>query len=121
MSWVSIDDAIGAIHHALHTTSLTGPVNVTAPQPVTNRDFTKTMGKVLLRPVIWFLPWFATALPLKLVLGEMADEMLLGGVRALPAKLLASNYRFRHETLEAALRHVLGKRGKIDVPAPAAA
>lgn len=121
MSWVSIDDAIGAIHHALHTTSLTGPVNVTAPQPVTNREFTKTMGKVLLRPVIWFLPWFATALPLKLVLGEMADEMLLGGARVVPTKLLASNYKFRQETLEAALRHVLGKRGKIDVPAPAAA
>lgn len=119
MSWVSIDDAIGAIHHALMTPSLSGPVNVTAPNPVTNREFTKTMGKVLLRPVIWFLPWFATALPLKLLLGEMADEMLLGGAKVLPKRLLQSGYRFRHETLEAALRHVLGKRGQVAATATA--
>lgn len=121
MSWVSIDDAIGAVHHAIVSENLRGPVNVTAPNPVTNREFTKTMGKVLLRPVIWFLPWFATALPLKLIMGEMADEMLLGGARVMPAKLLASGYKFRHETLEAALRHVLGKRGQVAAPALAKA
>lgn len=116
MSWISIDDAIGAIHHALITPGLAGPVNVTAPQPVTNREFTKTMGKVLLRPVIWFLPWFATALPLKLAFGEMADEMLLGGARVLPSRLLASGYKFRHENIEGALRHVLARRGKVATP-----
>ncbi len=116
MSWVSIDDAIGAIHHAIVSESLRGPVNVTAPEPVTNREFTKTMGKVLLRPVIWFLPWFVTALPMRLILGEMADQMLLGGARVLPKQLQATGYKFRHTTLEAALRHVLGKRGHVAAP-----
>ncbi len=117
MSWVSIDDAIGAVHHAIVSENMRGAINVTAPNPVTNRDFTKTMGKVLLRPVVWFLPWVATALPMKLILGEMADEMLLGGARVLPAKLLASGYKFRHDTLDTALRHVLGKRGHVAAPA----
>lgn len=117
MSWVSIDDAIGAIHHALVTPTLSGPVNVTAPAPVTNREFTRTLGRVLFRPVLWFLPWAATALPLMLIMGEMAQEMLLGGSRVLPRKLETSGYKFRHPTLESALRHVLGRRGRVDVPA----
>lgn len=114
MSWVSIDDVIGAIQHAINTPTLSGPFNVTAPNPVTNREFTKTMGNVLLRPVIWFLPWAVTALPLKLLLGEMADEMLLGGARVLPKRLQDSGYKFRYTTLDAALRHVLSSRGRVN-------
>jgi uncharacterized protein len=113
MSWVSIDDVIGAIQHAIATPELRGPFNLTAPNPVTNREFTRTMGKVLLRPVIWFLPWVVTALPMWLLLGEMADEMLLGGARVLPARLTSSGYRFRHSTLEGALRHVLSSKGRV--------
>lgn len=120
LSWVSIDDAVGAIHHALVTPALSGPVNVTAPAPVTNREFTLTLGRVLFRPVLWFLPWAVTALPLMLVLGEMAREMLLGGAKVLPHKLEASGYRFRHPTLESALRHVLGRRGRVEAAATVA-
>ena len=105
MSWVSIDDAIGAIHHALAQPSLAGAVNVTAPNPVSNREFTKTLGRVLGRPTILPMPAFAA----RLAFGEMADELLLTGQRVLPAKLRASGYPFRHSRLEDALRHVLGR------------
>jgi len=107
MSWVSIDDVIGAVYHALMTDALTGPVNVTAPTPVSNRDFARTLGRVLRRPS--FMP--APAFALRTLLGrEMADLLLLTGSRALPARLLASGYRFRHTDLEDALRHVLGRQ-----------
>jgi uncharacterized protein (TIGR01777 family) len=105
MSWISIDDAIGAIHHALTTESLSGPVNATAPHPVTNRDFAMTLGGVLGRPAI--LPAPATAL--RLAFGEMADGALLAGARVIPERLLGSGYEFRHGQLEGALRFLLGK------------
>jgi uncharacterized protein len=106
LSWISIDDAVGAIHHALETESLRGPLNATAPNPVTNRDFTRTLGRVLRRPT----PFTVPAAALRLALGEMADETLLASARALPAKLLQSGYPFRHPDLEGALRHVLRKQ-----------
>lgn len=105
MSWISIDDAIGAIRHALDTASLEGPVNAVAPRPVTNAEFTDTLGRVLGRPTIFPMPAFAA----RLAFGEMADELLLTGQRVLPKRLLASGYAFRHAELEAALRHVLGR------------
>jgi uncharacterized protein len=105
MSWIAIDDAIGAIHHALMTESLDGPVNATAPYPVTNRDFALTLGRVLGRPTI--LPAPATAL--RLAFGEMADVALLAGARVVPARLVRSGYEFRHGELEGALRFVLGR------------
>lgn len=105
MSWIAIDDAVGALGHILRAESIEGPVNVTAPYPATNRDFTKTLGKVLRRPALFPLPAFAA----RAVFGPMADEMLLGGARVIPQKLLDSGYVFQTPALEDALRHVLGK------------
>ena len=105
VSWISLPDLVGVIRHALATDSLEGPVNTAAPHPVTNREFTKLLGRVLGRPTVAFLPAFAA----RLLFGEMADELLLAGARAEPAKLLASVYRFRLPDLEGALRSLLGK------------
>jgi hypothetical protein len=105
MSWIGLDDAIGAIQYALLTDSLHGPVNLVSPQPVTNYEFTKTLGRVLGRPTIFPVP-----APLaRLAFGEMADALLLASARVHPAKLLTSGYKFRHGELESALRHLLGK------------
>ena len=103
MSWIALDDVIGAIRHALATDALRGPVNTVAPAPVTNAEFTRTLGRVLERPTLVPLPAFAA----RLALGEMADELLLTSQRVLPARLQASGYRFQYSTLEAALRGVL--------------
>ena len=105
MSWIAIDDVVGVILHVLTTEALRGPVNAVAPQPVTNREFTKTMGRVLGRPTVFPMPAFAA----RLAFGQMADELLLASQRVEPAKLLASGYLFRFPDLEAALRHLLGK------------
>lgn len=105
MSWIAIDDVVGAIHHAIVTESLSGAVNVTAPAPVTNDQFTKSLGRVLGRPVVIPMPAFAA----RLAFGEMADELLLASQRAEPRKLIDSGYQFRFAELEAALRHVLGR------------
>jgi hypothetical protein len=104
MSWVSIDDVIGALHHILVTESLRGPVNLTAPEPATNEDFSRMLGRVLGRPTLFPVP----AAALRLLLGELADELLLASMRVIPTRLLQSGYPFRHPTLERALRHVLG-------------
>lgn len=104
-SWVDLADVTGAIMHALKTKSLTGPANVTAPTPATNREFTKALGKVLGRPTVLPAPAFA----LKLMLGEMAQELLLTSTRVEPRALLASGYRFEYPELEGALRHTVGK------------
>lgn len=105
MSWVSIDDVAGAIHHILATEGLRGPINVVALNPITNREFTKTLGKVLRRPTIFPVPAFAV----RLAFGELADEALLASTRVKPARLLQTGYRFRHPELEGALRELLGK------------
>jgi uncharacterized protein len=105
MSWIGIDDVVGAIHHAITCDALNGPVNVVAPNPVTNRDFTKTLGRVLRRPAILPLPAFAA----RLMLGEMADELLLASARVEPRRLEETGYTFRDSQLESALRHVLGR------------
>ncbi|MBI5685167.1 MAG: TIGR01777 family protein [Verrucomicrobia bacterium] len=103
MSWVALDDAVGVIGDALANDALRGPVNVVAPQPVTNREFTTALGRVLRRPTMFPAPAFA----LRLALGEMADALLLSSQRVEPAKLVASGYRFRFPELEGALRHLL--------------
>ncbi len=105
MSWIAIDDVLGAIEHALRSEDLSGPVNVTAPEPVTNAIFTRTLARVLSRPAILPVP----ALALRLALGEMADEMLLASTRVIPARLLERGFGFHHPDLEGALRHLLGK------------
>jgi uncharacterized protein (TIGR01777 family) len=103
MSWISIDDVVGALLHLVRNETLSGPVNVTAPEPLRNRDFTRTLGQVLSRPTPLPVPSAA----LRLVLGEMADSTLLASARVVPERLLASGYRFTHPDLETALRHVL--------------
>jgi uncharacterized protein (TIGR01777 family) len=105
VSWIAIDDAIGAIHHAVCTRSLAGAVNGVAPAPVTNAEFTRVLARVLSRPAI--VPWPAFAL--RLAFGEMADALLLSSQRAVPVRLQASGYRFQYPELEGALRHVLGR------------
>jgi uncharacterized protein (TIGR01777 family) len=104
LSWVALDDVVGAILHALSVAGLSGPVNTTAPNPATNAEFSRTLGRVLGRPAIVPAPAFA----IRLALGEFSGEVL-GGARVLPAKLLESGYAFRFPQLEDALRHVLGR------------
>jgi uncharacterized protein (TIGR01777 family) len=104
MSWIALDDAIGAIHHALFAEDLQGPVNAVAPQAVTNAEYTKTLGHVLRRPTLFPLPAFAA----RLAFGELADELLLASQRTLPKRLQDSGFVFMQPKLEAALRHQLG-------------
>lgn len=103
MSWVAIDDVTGAIYHALVTDSLRGPVNVTSPNPVTNKEFTKTFGRVLKRPTIMPMPAFGA----RLAFGEMANDLLLASTRVEPEKLLDAGYHFQYPELENALKHIL--------------
>ena len=105
MSWISLDDTIGAYHHLLGADALDGPVNVTAPAPVTNEEFSRTLAHVLGRPALVTVPGFA----LKAMFGEMAEVMLLQGQRVLPRRLLESGFAFRHPTLEEGLRFELGR------------
>jgi len=104
-SWISLDDEIGAICHLL-TAPVAGPVNLTAPNPVTNLEFTKVLAAVLKRPAVLPIPSFGP----KLLLGdELAAALLFTGQRVVPAALQASGYVFQHPTLESALRAMLGK------------
>ena len=105
MPWIHVDDVVGMYLAALDEPSWSGPVNATAPEPVTNAVFTKALGRVLGRPTVAPAPAFA----LRLAFGEMADATLLTGARVRPSLLLASGYRFRFPDLEGALRHVLGR------------
>jgi uncharacterized protein (TIGR01777 family) len=112
MSWISIDDAVEAVHQALVDDGLQGPVNVTAPEPLTNRDFTRTLARVLSRPALFAVPESA----LRLALGEMAGGTILSSARVVPTRLLQAGYRFGHPDLESALRHVLHKDGRDNFP-----
>ncbi len=103
MSWIHMEDEVGLIRHLLNSESLQGPVNATAPGPVTNREFSKTLGRVLGRPSVLPVP----ALALKLLMGEMAQELLLNGQKVLPRRALADGYQFRFPELEGALRDLL--------------
>ncbi len=105
MSWVSVADVVAAVQFLLHTPELAGPVNVTAPGPVPNADFTRALGSVLHRPAITPAP----APMLRLVFGEMAQEALLASQRALPSKLLHAGFRFAHPKVEDALAAALAK------------
>jgi uncharacterized protein (TIGR01777 family) len=105
-SWISIDDILGAILHAIANDSLEGPVNAVAPEPVRQRDFAKTLGRVLRRPAFAPMPRAIVSL----LFGQMGREVLLSSQRVAPARLAASGFAFRHARLEEALRHVLGRR-----------
>jgi uncharacterized protein (TIGR01777 family) len=104
MSWITIDDEVRAILHLLGSADA-GPVNLTAPQPVRNRDFAATLGAVLGRPAAVPVPRIGPAL---LLGGELADNLLFTGQRVLPRALLAGGFSFGFPTLDGALRHVLG-------------
>jgi hypothetical protein len=105
MSWIALDDVLAVVLRALIDDTLAGPVNAVAPNAVTNVEFTRTLGRVLMRPTIFAVPAFA----LRTIFGEMADETLLASNRVQPAKLLAHGFAFQYPELEGALRHVLGK------------
>jgi len=103
MSWVTIDDVTGMIQYIIANESMRGPVNLVSPKAITNREFTKTLGRVLHRPTIFPLPAFAA----RIAFGEMANELLLAGTRVIPRKLKDSGYKFRHPELGTALEHLL--------------
>ncbi len=103
MSWVAMDDVTGAIYHTLVTDSLKGPVNVTAPNPVTNKEFTNILGKAINRPAVMPMPAFAA----KLAFGEMANDLLLASTKVAPKKLSDSGYEFQYPELKPALKHIL--------------
>ncbi|HNR30910.1 MAG TPA: TIGR01777 family oxidoreductase [Candidatus Hydrogenedentes bacterium] len=103
MSWIAIDDLVTAIDHCIACDTLVGPVNAMAPNPVTNREFTKALGKVMRRPTLLPMPAFAV----RLALGEMGIALLLTSTRATPKRLLDSDFVFRHPHIEGALRALL--------------
>lgn len=103
MSWITLDDVVGALLYTMTASGLQGPVNVVSPQPVTNLEFTKTLGAVLHRPTVLPMPAFAA----RLAFGEMADALLLSSSRVLPTRLQEAKYTFRHPELTAGLRAVL--------------
>ncbi len=105
ISWIALDDLLGVIVHALTTEALQGPVNAVTPNPVTNQEFTRTLGRILSR----FTPFAMPAVAARLTFGEIADELLLASQRVQPTRLLATGYRFRYPDLEGALRHSLGE------------
>jgi uncharacterized protein (TIGR01777 family) len=105
VSWIALDDLVGALRHLLVTESLTGPVNAVAPGPVDNRELTRTLARVLGRPALLPLP----AALVRLAFGEMGPALLLASARVLPVRLEATGFRFRYPALEAALRGVLGR------------
>jgi len=105
LSWISLDDAVGAFAHALHMPAMTGAVNTVSPAPVPNKEFTRLLARTLRRPALFPLP----AAVARLALGEMADALLLASTRAVPTRLLTTGYRYRHTNLEDALRHLLGR------------
>jgi hypothetical protein len=104
MSWVGLEDVVEIVRAAISHEQMRGPVNVAAPGPVQNVEFTRVLARVLHRPAIFPAPAFA----LRIALGEMADALLLASQRVIPEKLRAAGYKFRYENLEGALREILG-------------
>ncbi|SDZ46271.1 hypothetical protein SAMN05216215_107631 [Saccharopolyspora shandongensis] len=98
MSWISLDDEVGAIRFVLERPEVSGPVNLTGPAPVTNAEFTRALGEALGRPAPWIVPGFA----LRIALGELADQALTGQ-RALPTVLESEGFAFQHPSIGAAL------------------
>ena len=103
MSWIDVQDMVGAIHHILKNDLLQGPVNMVAPRPVRNEEFVKTLASVLSRPAILPMPAFAV----KAVFGEMGEELLLSSQRVEPGKLISSGYPFRYRDLRKSLEGML--------------
>jgi uncharacterized protein (TIGR01777 family) len=106
MSWIHIDDVVGGYHFALHHSDLSGVANLTTPQPVRNADFTRALGRALRRPAFLPAPGFA----LKLIFGEMAQDLLLDGQKVLPRRLESAGYKFQHTGIDDALADVVSSR-----------
>lgn len=106
MSWIALEDWVGLVQWVLTKNHVSGPLNLTAPGPVTNQEFARVLGRVLRRPS--FVP--APAAALRFVLGELADALILGGQRVVPARAQALGYEFKYATLEPALREIFGRR-----------
>jgi len=106
MSWVALDDVVNALKFAITDTSTQGPVNFVSPNPVTNGEFTKTLGRVLSRPTFFPVPEFGA----RLAFGEMADALLLSSQRVKPAVLEQKGFRFSWPTLQSALTNILRQR-----------
>ena len=104
MPWISLEDEVRALLFAINTPALSGPVNLTGPAPVTNAEFTAALGRALNRPAPWLVPGFA----LKTLLGEFAQEGLLGGQRAVPAALERAGFEFHHRTMAEAIAYAIG-------------
>ena len=102
-SWIAMQDMVGGMIHLLGNDAVRGPVNMVAPNPVTNAEFTKTLASVLSRPAILSVPSFA----IRLALGQMGEELLLASQRVEPARLVATNYKFRDLELKSALTRIL--------------
>lgn len=105
VSWIAIDDVLGAMEHVLTTASIRGPVNAVSPNPVTNEEFANTLARVIGKPARLSVPAFA----LRLALGQMADEALLTSQRVVPQRLITSGYKFKYPELEPALRYLLAR------------
>lgn len=104
LSWIALDDEVAAIKFLMENENLHGVFNLTAPQPVTMKEFSKVLGKVLNKPAWFTVPSFV----LRLALGEMADKLVLSGQRALPKRLLEAGFQFKYENVESALNAILG-------------
>jgi len=104
-SWISLIDCVRALEHAIMNDSISGPMNVVSPNPVTNREFTKMLGKVISRPTVLPLPAFAA----RLMMADMADELLLASAKVHPGVLEQTGFTYEHSQLEPALRTSLGR------------
>ena len=105
MSWIELGDLVRSIRHVMQTPSISGVVNAVSPNPVTNAEFTKSLGRTLSRPTVFPLP----AVGARIVLGKMADGLLLASTRVAPEVLMNSEFDFRHPSLDDALQAVLGQ------------
>ena len=103
MSWITLDDLVRLLIFVMDNETLRGAANAVSPQPVTNAEFSRTLGRVLHRPAALPAPAFA----LRLAMGEMAEELLLSGQRVEPKVVMENGFRFQYPQLETALRHVL--------------
>ncbi|MCA9075242.1 MAG: TIGR01777 family oxidoreductase [Planctomycetaceae bacterium] len=102
-SWISLDDVVGALLHALNCEELSGPVNAVSPHAMTNAEFTKVLGGVLHRPAVIPMPSFLA----KAALGQMADDLLLASAHVVPKKLVETGYQFQYPQLRECLEHEL--------------
>lgn len=104
LSWIHLSDAVRAIEFIIQNHDIVGAINLTSPKNITNRDFSKKLAKLLNRPCFCSVP----AIAMKLIYGQMAEELILGGQQVQPTKLLGANFRFEFEDIEAALSDILG-------------